>query len=66
MAQQEKVPAAKPEDLSSIPSTHIVAGESQLCLGVFGPAHMHCGIGRPHSKYTNKNYYCFVLFYFIF
>lgn len=59
MAQQEKVPADKPEDLSSIPSAHIVAGESQLCLVVFGPAHMHCDIGRPH-------YYCFVLFYFIF
>lgn len=30
MAQKVKVPAISPEDLSSIPRTHMVEGETQL------------------------------------
>lgn len=43
MAQWGKVLAAKPDNLSSIPRTHIVERERLLLLVVLWPPHMHCG-----------------------
>lgn len=51
---QEKVPAAKPEDPSSIPKTPVVGGEKQLLKGVFW-SYLHTVVPLPHNKQTNKH-----------
>lgn len=48
MSQQEKAPATKPEDSSSVPSTHTVAGENQFLHGVLGPQPTNCGMCTQH------------------
>lgn len=50
MAQQIKALAAKPRDLSSIPSVHMGEGESHLVQVVYTHIHTHTGIIKQQDK----------------
>jgi hypothetical protein len=52
MAQQVKVPAAEPDDLRSVPMTHM-AGENELLKVVFSTPHTH--YGKHTSTHTCTN-----------
>lgn len=55
MAQQVNVLAAMPEDLSSIPRTHVVERENQFPQADLQPPYEYCGTCVHHShKQINK------------
>ena len=53
MAEQVKVPAAKPGGLDSVPGTCMEEGEQELPQIVLWPSHIICGTG-VHKHKTNK------------
>jgi hypothetical protein len=52
MAQLLKVLAAKPDDLSSIPGTHVVEGKSRRPQVVLWPPQVHYGI-HTHTEHIH-------------
>lgn len=58
MAQLLKVLAAKPDDLSLIPGTHMVEGKNQRPQVVLWPPQVHCGTHTSiHNAHTKQIVY---------